>query len=178
MEAVTRANERITAFVYGTLKHGFPNWRVMPPHAVFLGTARTAVPYPLVVDTEMWIPYMLKLPRHPHAQSIHGELYSITAEDAAFLDRFEGVPTGFYSRENVEVIRTAEPGSRECQTDPNSGDPVKPGTLLLAGCYFRAHAGPPWALKWTVERLQTLPMLERYTADHAAKYVPREERKD
>lgn len=163
-------------FVYGTLKHGFPNWHIMPTTAVYLGDARTAVPYPLVLDTEMYVPYMLNLPRHPEAHAVFGELYAVSEEAMAGLDRFEGVPTGFYTRERIEVISLHEPGQRERLPNPVTGEKVLPGHVSTAGSYFRGTAGPAWALKWPVERLQTLPMCERYSREMAKRYILREGR--
>lgn len=176
MSSVVSESPRSIVFFYGTLKHSFANWQVVPETVVFLGKARTSVPYPLVIDTEMRVPYMLLLPGHPHAHCVHGELYSVTQEEAEVLDRFEGVPTDFYVRRNIDVIVTAEDDGRERQLDPVTGKKVTPGCVVQAGTYFRSKGGPRWAQKWSVERLQTLPMSGRYTLKDSEDYISQSKR--
>ena len=56
----------IKVFVYGTLKHGFPNHMLLedPQQGVtkFLTTGYTKEKYPLVVATDAHIPFLLPLP--------------------------------------------------------------------------------------------------------------------
>lgn len=171
MSCDVSGSPRSIAFFYGTLKHNFPNWHVVPETVIFLGTARTSVPYPLVIDTEMRVPYMLLLPGHPHAHCVHGELYSVNPEELELLDRFEGVPTDFYARRTVDVIVTAEDDERERQPDPVTGKTIMTGSVVRSEAYFRSKGGPRWAHKWSVERLQTLPMSGRYTLMDSEDYV-------
>lgn len=122
------------------------------------------------------MPYLLPLPRHPHAYCVHGELYSVTDSDLTSLDRFEGVPVDFYVRRDIEVIATADEDGRQREPDPNTGKVIASGSVVNAGTYFRSKGGPDWAQKWTVEKLQTLPMSGRYTITAAENYVPQSER--
>ncbi|CDF35828.1 unnamed protein product [Chondrus crispus] len=167
---------RHVAFFYGTLKYKFPNWAVVPPTVIFLGTARTLRPHPLVVDTEMGVPYILPLPGHPHAQNIHGELYSMTSEEAEALDRFEGVPIDFYYRAELDVVVTASEDGRTPQPNPVDGQLLKPDSVLPSATYFRGRGGASWAQKWSVERLQTLPMKSMYTIQDVEEYIPQHKR--
>lgn len=171
----TQTNRTIVC-VYGTLKYGFPNWPVMPPTVVYLGTARTSIPYPLVIDNIMHIPYMLDLPNHPTAHIVHGELYSVTSQDLAMLDQFEGLTSGFYIRKQIPFVVTCEQSGFTPHPDPITDKVLKGGSLVQASVYFRGSAGPAWAKDLTVQLLQTLPMYSRYTLQQAADYVKREDR--
>lgn len=124
----------------------------------------------------MRIPYVLELPGHPLAQNVHGEIYSITKEDAASLDHFEGVLIDFYYRGEVELVITANEGKRTSHPDPVSGQVLMAGSIIRAETYFRGKGGPSWAQKWSVERLQTLPMKSMYTREDAEGYIPQAER--
>lgn len=90
------------------------------------------------------------------------------------LDDFEGVHTGFYFREMVDVEFMQPPTNRETCPNPLTGKKLLPGDIVKAGGYFRGDAGPKVAVMWTIERLLTLPMVERYTEEHGRNYVPRE----
>lgn len=169
-------SNRSIIFVYGTLKYGFPNWPVMPPTIVYLGTARTSSPYPLVIDNIMHIPYILDLPNHPSAQLVHGELYSVTNQNLAMLDQFEGLATGFYVRKQIPLTTTNEHNTITVQPDPMTDKVLEAGSPVQAFVYFRGSAGPAWAKDLTVQLLQTFPMYSRYTLEHAADYVKQEDR--
>jgi gamma-glutamylcyclotransferase (GGCT)/AIG2-like uncharacterized protein YtfP len=80
-------------FVYGTLKRGWGNHRLLTG-ARYLGDAR-------IRGT------MHHLGGFPaiHLESddvVHGELYEVTSETLARLDRLEGIPT-FYQRTRVRM---------------------------------------------------------------------------
>ena len=93
-------------FVYGTLKRGLGNHRVMrDAGGEFIATVRTEDPLPLVIDR---LPYLLDLPGRGHR--VEGELYRVeSAEGWAHLDRLEGHPN-FYRRSVIAVV--AESGER------------------------------------------------------------------
>ena len=84
-------------FVYGTLKRGFPNHRVMQhAKAEFIGEATLAGftmldlgPFPALIQREGKTPY---------GELIRGEVYEVA--DIGPLDRLEGYPS-FYNRKNV-----------------------------------------------------------------------------
>ncbi|VDN30178.1 unnamed protein product [Cylicostephanus goldi] len=55
----------IRVFVYGTLKRGEPNAKVMMDtegHQRFLGVGRTKTPFPLIVASKYNIPFVLNEP--------------------------------------------------------------------------------------------------------------------
>ncbi|MBE2180195.1 MAG: gamma-glutamylcyclotransferase [Chthoniobacterales bacterium] len=87
-------------FVYGTLKRGLGNHRVMrDAEGEFLAEVRTEDRLPLVIDG---LPYLLDMPGRGHC--VEGELYRVTsAEGWARLDRLEGHPR-FYRRRVIGVV--------------------------------------------------------------------------
>lgn len=174
--ATPEAGKQTTVFVYGTLKYGFPNWHEMPATAKYLGTARTTVPYPLVIDNKMGCPFVLDLPHHPSAQPVHGELYSVPPDAVEFLDEFEGVPSGFYVRKEIDLLITTEPGERPQEPDPATCKALEAGSQIQASLYFRGHAGPAWAEHLTVAYLQTFPMYDRFTTELTSAYITRAQR--
>lgn len=163
-------------FVYGTLKKGFPNWHVMPPCCIFLGTAKTSQSYPLVVSDTLGIPYMLDLPDHPQSHQVYGELYAASTAGQALLDDFEGVSTGFYYRKFVDVLVTDTTDDRIPQPEPTCGNVLKVGSTVKAGLYFRGEKGPKVTEAHTVDHLKTLPMHPSYTPQLAQSYVLRIDR--
>lgn len=150
----------------------------MPVSAVYMGTACTVDPWPLVVDTDMGIPYLLRIPGHPNAQPVEGELYNVDEAAARIMDNFEGLATGFYIREQLKVrcpFPVESNGSEE-----QSSIPVSRNDIIDATAYFRspANGGPAWAKPWTVEKLLTLPIVNHYSQQHAETFVPRTDRYD
>ena len=84
-------------FVYGTLKKGFGNNRVMERAGGTLwASATTKDRYPLYVEG---LPYLSEEAGIGH--NVRGEIWSV--EDLAPLDRLEGHPS-FYKRKRVYVI--------------------------------------------------------------------------
>ncbi len=80
-------------FVYGTLRRGFGNHRIMQrAGGRFFGDAVTRTPFPLVVDG---LPYLLERPGEGFP--VEGELYRIPEYGWEDLDRLEGHPH-FYRR--------------------------------------------------------------------------------
>ena len=84
-------------FVYGTLKRGARNHRLLADQ-VFLGAATTAARY-RVVDLG---PYPGLVRDAAGGVAVHGELYAVSGCCLAELDDFEGVPE-LFTRELVEV---------------------------------------------------------------------------
>ena len=87
-------------FVYGTLKKGFSNHRLLASSEL-LGAAQTVKMYamystgvPIVVKDESISP-------------IFGELYRVDEVTLVYLDSLEGHPD-WYRREEVEVLLEAE----------------------------------------------------------------------
>uniref|UniRef100_A0A131XL02 Gamma-glutamylcyclotransferase family protein n=1 Tax=Hyalomma excavatum TaxID=257692 RepID=A0A131XL02_9ACAR len=142
-------------FVYGTLKTGEPNHRVMEDSkngkATLIGTAVTAKKWPLVIASAYNIPYLLHCEGKGH--SISGELYSVDDKMLAVLDEFEAHPK-YYLRteEDVELTRKS-----------NDEETTK---KLKAWIYF---------LKDYREELLKKPCIANYSSkgDHGLEYVPR-----
>ncbi|XP_058404416.1 gamma-glutamylaminecyclotransferase [Diceros bicornis minor] len=92
-------------FVYGTLKRGQPNHKVLLGGtngcAAFQGQGQTAEPYPLVIAGEHNIPRLLNVP----GQGYHvvGEIYAVDEQMLCFLDEFEGCPD-MYQRTPVRIV--------------------------------------------------------------------------
>lgn len=76
-------------FVYGSLRKGHHNHQRLSSSA-FLGTFRTREPYMMIGLRSRAYPYA-----YPDETGgpVAGELYSVSAETIAFLDRMEGHPT-------------------------------------------------------------------------------------
>jgi gamma-glutamylaminecyclotransferase len=109
-------------FVYGTLRRGCGNNRVMPRDAKFQAEVRTRPGYALY---DSGLPCMVK---DAPAHSVLGELYEISRESLRMLDRFEGHPT-FYRREAIEVEGWISPVWAYLRAD--GGD--KHGELVASG---------------------------------------------
>lgn len=90
-------------FVYGTLRRGFGNHRIMQrAGGEFMGNAATIIPFPLVVDG---LPYLLDCPGEGF--QVEGELYRIPKDGWADLDRLEGHPH-FYCRRVESFLLNGE----------------------------------------------------------------------
>ena len=83
-------------FVYGTLKRGFYNHRILE-HANRLGNAVTCEKFTMFSLG----PYPMVMPKPKH--KIKGEVYEVDDEILERLDRLEGYPD-FYTRVETEVI--------------------------------------------------------------------------
>ncbi|HEY1648622.1 MAG TPA: gamma-glutamylcyclotransferase family protein [Terracidiphilus sp.] len=88
-----------TVFVYGTLKRGCRNHRVLQS-AVFLGEACTEPVY-LMVDCGSY-PGLVRAGDARRGQAIYGELYRVDEELLAALDAFEDAPREFV-RDSVRL---------------------------------------------------------------------------
>lgn len=95
-----RDRPRHWVFVYGTLKQGFPNERLMP-EAAFKGTARTSDRIPLVIAGRWYTPTLIP---EPGGHRVTGELYGVDDAGLAYLDNLEGVGREFgFDRIQLEV---------------------------------------------------------------------------
>lgn len=90
---------RAQLFIYGTLKRGCSNHRVLAGQT-FLGNARTAAGYRLYDFGEY--PGMIAVANDQ--QGVTGELWSVEPDVIAKLDAFEGLPEGLYRRERVTLL--------------------------------------------------------------------------
>ncbi|MCM5569714.1 gamma-glutamylcyclotransferase [Burkholderiaceae bacterium FT117] len=88
-------------FVYGTLKQGFPNFRVNRGTRV-AGEFVTLRPYPLYVVGDIRVPWLVDRPGSGHP--VAGELYRVDAQALALMDELEQIDEpGWYSRREIEV---------------------------------------------------------------------------
>lgn len=93
------ASKRTPLFVYGTLKRGCRNHRLLAGQQ-FLGKARTVAGYRLF-DLGEYPGMIVDATDHT---GVTGELWSIDADRLAELDAFEGVPEGLYQRASVRLL--------------------------------------------------------------------------
>lgn len=146
-------------FVYGTLKKGQPNFKMLDAangRAEFLAHAQTVERYPLVIATKDNIPFLLNVPGT--GQRVHGEIYSVDQQMLHFLDRFEGCPE-MYQRTAVQL---------EVQDGDGEGEhTLRPGRFEEAFVYSKHE--PAWLQNQTYESYDAY-------GDHALKYVLPEDR--
>lgn len=94
-------------FVYGTLKRGFHNHRLLLDQE-FIGEAKTKEPkilrsagIPFVYDEhEAWIGCLMT-----QGHQVHGEIFKVTPEALKKLDGLEGHPT-WYQRTPCDLLST------------------------------------------------------------------------
>ncbi|CAG5117185.1 unnamed protein product [Candidula unifasciata] len=95
-------------FLYGTLKSGQSNFRVLSDPktglARFLAFGQTVKRYPLVVTPQHSFPFLL--PVEGKGEYVQGEVYEVSESKLQRLDEFEGHPD-FYLREKVAVAVTS-----------------------------------------------------------------------
>ena len=88
-------------FVYGTLKRGFGNHRLLR-EATFVGKAITKKKYSMTRDG---IPFVNE---DRETSQIHGEVYEVTPEIKEGLDRLEGFrgkrENSFYYRKSIPIF--------------------------------------------------------------------------
>jgi len=83
-------------FVYGTLKRGHGNHRLLR-NSVFLGSGSTAQRFPLYVRG---LPYLYPQPNS--GEHVLGEVYQVDPQTMARLDKLEGHPR-FYCRILIDI---------------------------------------------------------------------------
>lgn len=150
------ALETKLVFVFGTLKQGFPNFatnrgrRVVDPAQA--GRYRTQQRYPLYLVGPRHSPWLLDAPGQ--GTQVLGELYAVSAEVLADMDRLERVqePDGYVRRLIV--------------VEPVAADGCACGPVREAFVYLkRAEQLDPAEIR--------LGPLAEYLAAHAALYQPR-----
>ena len=93
-------------FVYGTLKRGHGNHRLLES-STFLGKAQTTGKWTMV-GTGMPFPYLLKYDE-ANGGNVLGEVYEVDGNTYADLDNLEGVPTHYRRMKmSVEYLDTKE----------------------------------------------------------------------
>ena len=135
-------------FVYGTLKEGFPNFRVNTG-ARITGAFVTIERFPLYLVGDRSVPWMIDDPGQ--GERIAGELFEVDAAGLARMDALEGTtePDG-YRRRRIAVAEVSGEGAAAIDAWAYLKE-----TRQLAGATL--HAGP----------------LAAYTPGHAATYRPR-----
>ena len=113
MGLASASAERSTRiFVYGTLKRGYTNHvRYLSVAenrggALFLGCARTAKPWPLVVRPAEMLPATrgpVLMDVEGTGAQIDGELYEIDSRTLEAMDILEGVKSGYYYKKKIAV---------------------------------------------------------------------------
>ncbi|XP_006927441.1 gamma-glutamylaminecyclotransferase isoform X1 [Felis catus] len=152
-------------FIYGTLKRGQPNHKVLLDgangRAAFQGRGRTVEPYPLVIAGEHNIPWLLNLPGQ--GRCVAGEIYVVDEQMLSFLDEFEGCPD-MYQRTPVRVTVLEWEGRQGTPEEM----PATDGTLQCF-VYSTASYAPEWV---------RLPHHDNYDSrgEHGLPYNPRENR--
>lgn len=90
---------RHLVFVYGTLKRGHGNHRLLES-SEFIGEAITEKPHPMYVSG---LPYLMEHPNEGDAgKHVIGEMYEVNPIVLRNLDRLEGHPR-LYERKLIEV---------------------------------------------------------------------------
>ena len=86
-------------FVYGSLKKGFDNHRLLSKSTKRIGKAQTIKKFGMFEDSFGNYPYLIPQP----ISKIEGELYQINRKEILDeIDEFEGAPD-FYQRERIKV---------------------------------------------------------------------------
>lgn len=98
------SSELKKVFVYGTLKRGQPNFRVLKDsangHSKFICSGITTTKYPLVIGTRYNIPFMLHKPGM--GNYVVGEIFEVDNVMFKRLDMLEDYPV-FYDREIQDI---------------------------------------------------------------------------
>ncbi len=133
-------------FVYGSLKEGFPNFHVNKGRRR-PGEFHTLHPYPLYLIGGR-LPCLL--PALGEGLQVHGQLFEVSSEELALMDRLERVgQPGGYLREVIDVQDRADPTSTSIPAFvylQTRAMLEAPGTHLgPLACYTLEHAK---SLRW------------------------------
>lgn len=85
-------------FVYGTLKRGFGNNRLMEG-SKFISEGTTVEKY---LFYKRGIPFVSKVDNNPNTVNVNGELYEVDENQIPAIDRLEGHPN-WYRRELIDI---------------------------------------------------------------------------
>ena len=113
-------------FVYGSLKKGFDNHKILGKSAKRLGKAKTVSKFGMFEDSFGNYPYLISEPIY----KIEGELYEINRKELLEkIDAFEGAPD-YYQRKKIKVkshhgVKYAYTYLRENIEIPNNQEPLK-----------------------------------------------------
>lgn len=158
MSSGSDASSRHRVFVYGTLKRGFYNHRLLQEReAKFVGNASTREPMRLVLG-EYGIPYLMKGEGNT---AVPGELWEVDDAGLDALDVLEGIDEGMYERVTLDVNLMDDGGGRDETTTTTSAQAYVCGPESE-----RRGVGTTWS--------EEIPAYD--TTVHEAAYVPKHER--
>ena len=153
-------------FVYGTLKRGFYNHRLLEEKsASFVGTARTRDPMRLVLG-EYGIPYLM--PEGEASGPVFGELWRVDDDALDALDVLEGVDEGMYVRVRLQLVLDASPGEPEPADADAFGGRRRRASPSRAAWETRRASPYPRTI-WRRTRRRTCPS----RAEPPVRWVPR-----
>jgi len=113
-------------FVYGSLKKGFDNHKLLEKYAKRVGKASTVGKFAMYEDSFGNYPYLVKEP----ITKVMGELYEIKRKELLDkIDEFEGAPE-YYQRKKIKVkthkgVNLAFVYLREDEEIPKEQEPLK-----------------------------------------------------
>jgi gamma-glutamylcyclotransferase (GGCT)/AIG2-like uncharacterized protein YtfP len=113
-------------FVYGSLKKGFDNHKLLEKYAKRVGKASTVGKFAMYEDSFGNYPYLVKEP----ITKVMGELYEIKRKELLDkIDAFEGAPE-YYQRKKIKVkthkgVNLAFVYIRENEEIPKEQEPLK-----------------------------------------------------
>ena len=113
-------------FVYGSLKKGFDNHKLLQKYAKRVGKASTVGKFAMYEDSFGNYPYLVKEP----VTKVMGELYEIKRKELLDkIDEFEGAPE-YYQRKKIKVkthkgVNLAFVYLREDEEIPKEQEPLK-----------------------------------------------------
>jgi len=113
-------------FVYGSLKKGFDNHKLLQKYAKRVGKASTVGKFAMYEDSFGNYPYLVKEP----ITKVMGELYEIKRKELLDkIDEFEGAPE-YYQRKKIKVkthkgVNLAFVYLREDEEIPKEQEPLK-----------------------------------------------------
>jgi gamma-glutamylcyclotransferase (GGCT)/AIG2-like uncharacterized protein YtfP len=113
-------------FVYGSLKKGFDNHKLLQKYAKRVGKASTVGKFAMYEDSFGNYPYLVKEP----ITKVIGELYEIKRKELLDkIDEFEGAPE-YYQRKKIKVkthkgVNLAFVYIREDEEIPKEQEPLK-----------------------------------------------------
>jgi len=155
----------VLVFVYGTLKRGFYNGKLLEGEATaaLVGSFVTQDKFPLITD-EYYVPYLL--PTKGTGFNIIGEVWKVNQTTFDKLDKLEGFPD-YYNRKQIQVSPTAvQDGAAGAAVEGGGGEvqEMKPWVYTMP------------AGRVTADLLAKTMMPEYSLEEHLAKYVPKEKR--
>lgn len=93
-------SKTIRVFVYGTLKRGCDNHRILLVNSKFVSNAKTLHPYPMVCKYPS-LPYLIDA--EGEGFCMYGEVYDVGYRTMLRLDELKGYPD-HYTRREIEVV--------------------------------------------------------------------------